>query len=194
MSEYYLLECYTTPDRWDYLEVEQHSGADQGQSWISGQRFDVTIREPIDLSWSLDSHGPRKYIYDAGIPLYHRDVCRALASAGVDNLDLYRARIADPRTGSLCEEYLAINIVGLVTAADLSKSSYVAYNNSALIDTDFDALSIEPSRASGLLMFRLAECSTGVVVHRSIKPHIEAHARNPDMIAPTFVEPRAWLG
>ncbi|WP_437498721.1 hypothetical protein [Sorangium sp. So ce1099] len=191
MSDYYMLECYASPEQWEYTSVDGPPPSVEGvESWLSGRPFGVKVREPIELSWDPDTRGPRKYLYDAGIPLYHRAVCAALSDAGVDNLQTYRTSIVDPRSGEICRDYLAVNVVGLVAAADLGKSVYQAHSDPPLIDSDFDSLVIDPARASGLLMFRLAECVSGVVVHRRVKEALEARGG----FGLTFVPPQAWIG
>lgn len=194
MGPYYMLECYASSDQYYYQRIGGLVKPGRTPSWLTGQRFDVPIPEPLELTWDPDTEGPRKYIYHVGVPLYHRDIYLALREAGVDNIDAFRTRIVDPRTGAASEEYLAINVIGLVAAADLGESDHVAFNPRSLFDTDFDSLALDPAATLDLLMFRLAECVTGVVVSGRVKAMIEARASAADLVPPTFVRPEAWLG
>jgi hypothetical protein len=98
--------------------------------------------------------------------------------------------LIDPVAGKTYSDYKAINIIGLVAAADLSKSKYHAPSGTPLIDTDFDSLAIDESKARGLLMFRLAESVNAIVVHESVRAHIEKH----NIPHIDFVEPSQWIG
>ena len=71
------------------------------------------------------------------------------------------------------EGFKAFNLIGLVAAADLSASRFAPENPSRHLDASFDGLVLDPERIGGLLMFRLAEFSSAVIVHRSVQAAIE---------------------
>jgi hypothetical protein len=119
------------------------------------------------------------------------DLLTCFIENGVDNIDSYPIVITNRVTGEEITGYSAINIIGLVRAADVTRTVFSPDNPSRLIDADIDALTIDPSRASGLLLFRLAEAVTGVVVHGKIKDAIEATGAFPDL---RFIEPKEWMG
>ena len=56
----------------------------------------------------------------------------------------------------------------------MAKSVFTAHSAPALVDVDFDRLVIDPARARGQKLFRLAECVTGVLIHRTVQDHLEA--------------------
>lgn len=106
------------------------------------------------------------------IPLYRDDLVAALQSCGVDNLDLYPARIFDPDNGQFHENYKAVNIIGMVAAADMQKSVWSASDGIALIDVAFDKLVIDPKKTASLPFFRLAENNAAVLVHQRVRDHL----------------------
>jgi hypothetical protein len=108
----------------------------------------------------------------------------------VDNLDVYDARLFDPQDGKTIDNYKAVNIIGAVAAADLGKSDYSAPSGTALVDTDFDSLVIDEKKAKGLLMFRLAECVTAIVIDERVKQQL-ARDRIPHL---DFLDPKDWIG
>ena len=56
----------------------------------------------------------------------------------------------------------------------IAKSTYDAGQPSTLLSMGFDSLTIDPAAARDLLMFRLAENITTIIVHERIKKAIEA--------------------
>ena len=114
----------------------------------------------------------------------------SVRAAGVDNLDVYSASLSDPASGVTHTGYKAVNIIGTVAAANLAESDFQAPSGSPLVDTDFDSLVIDEERAKGLLMFRLAECVTAIIIDERVMQRL-----NQDRIPYLdFVDPRSWIG
>jgi hypothetical protein len=185
---YYLLECY-----WGHLDTFSDVGVYPDvpgiSTWMMGSRFDVPVPEPIRLEWDPESSGPRKHLYKAPIPLFHRELISALRGAGVDNLDCYRAEILDVKDRSVTKDYLAVNVIGVISAADMSLSRYASYSSPPLIDVDFDLLIIDPAKTLGARLFRLAERVSGIVMHREVKEHLESLGG----FGLTFIPPSDWV-
>jgi hypothetical protein len=114
----------------------------------------------------------------------------ALQEAGIDNLDTYETIVRHPVTGFETRDFVAVNIVGLVSAVDIGQSNAVGGSRDGLIDVDFDGLTIDSNKAFGLLMFRLAESTNAIVVHQKVKDHLLA--KGFDML--TFMKPEEWIG
>lgn len=170
------------------------------------------LPDPIEMVWDEEiagggvawetegnpSQGPRnengvrrKWAYKASDPpLFHQELVAAIQECGVGNLETYKVRIVDPKTKGICEDYFAVNFVGLVKAVDMGKSQAVSHSEDGLIDTDFDSVAIDESAARGQKMFRLAESVNALVVHRTIKEHLESKGG----FELTFTEPKDWVG
>ena len=129
-------------------------------------------------------------MYSASIPLMRDDLLKALSDAGVDNLETFRAVLRDPFSNKDLKNYKAVNIVGVVSAADADKSERMDGSDSEMIDVDFSSLVIDESRTGGALMFRLAEAVNAIVVHEKVKNAIEKRGI-PGMI---FYGPGEWAG
>ncbi len=97
---------------------------------------------------------------------------KLLCEAGVDNLDVYDAVLRSGDGRAEYKGFKAFNVIGLVRAADLSKTVFRP-GSSDLIDASIDSLAIGPAKAQGLLMFRLAEYVSAVIVHERVKDAIE---------------------
>src|SRR5207302_11238489 len=106
--------------------------------------------------------------------IMQKSMLAALREACVDNLDAYETVIRHPKTAFVTHDYVACNLIGLVSAVNIARSKVVGGSSDHLLDTDFDGLVIDETRARGLLMFRLAENTTGVVVHEKIRRQLES--------------------
>lgn len=182
---YSILECFGPSDQ------ERASIDDApflpGIQWILGKKFDRPIPTPLEIT--LDP-GLMMPMFSRGILLFSDQMIAALREAGVDNLDTYDAVLLDPSSGKRHQDYKAVNIIGVVAAADLAESKYSAPSGSAIIDTDFDSLAINETKANGLLFFRLAECVTAIVVHDVVRKHLEQAG----IRYLNFVSPAKWIG
>lgn len=145
----------------------------EGVSWIMGRRFTAVLPDPIEVDLDTDEGNVLVPMFEMGLLLLSDDMIAALRTAGVDNLDLYNAVIHDRDTGKDHHNYKAVNIIGAIACADLDASDHVAHG-APVIDVDFDSLVIDESKTQGALMFRLAECVTGIVIHEKVKEALEA--------------------
>jgi hypothetical protein len=178
---YYILDRFgaTNPCRWidDYPYID-------GVDWRSGARHAASIPNPLEvrlkpLNPDASDHGPELPEYFKGkIPLFRTDLVAAFKEAGVDNLDLYDVVITDPDNGSRHVNYKAVNIIGVISAADMEKSEAVVYANGPLIDVDFDSLTIDEKKTRGALFFRLAESTNAILVHEKLKHHLQSRGFN----------------
>jgi hypothetical protein len=166
-------------------------GPDLRGNWRDGTL--ITKPVPTPLVYTLDARypgEPKAMYYAERIPVMRDDVVETLTRAGVDNIQYFEALLVDPRDGREYRNYKAYNIVGLVSCADMQKSEQMGTSDSSLIDVDFHALVIDESKTGGLLLFRLAEKVTAIVVHESVKRAIEA-AGIPGFV---FYGPGEWAG
>ena len=186
--EYYMLDAEHDEDTM-MLSMLQAVG---GVSWESGRSFPETVAAPLRVD-VVDGYedDTEPLSYDSSVPMMSNDLLACLRTHGVDNIVSYPLVIRNKKTGEEIEGYSAINIIGLVSAADPGETVYSPDNSSRLIDADIDRLAIDSTRTHGFLLFRLAECVTGVVVHRTIKAAVEAAGTFQDI---SFVEPSEWMG
>ena len=70
----------------------------------------------------------------------------------------------------------------------MSKSK--ATGGGPLIDVDFESVTIDETKARDLLLFRLAECVSGIVVHERVKSLSERRG----VVGLDFVRPEDWAG
>jgi hypothetical protein len=144
-------------------------------SWLYGKPFATQPATPLIVGIIKGYETAQPLDYFGTPPVISERFYRALVDAGVDNIDVYDATLASEDRQLQISGYKACNIIGLVKAADLTKTVFSPDNPSRLMDASIDSLAIDPQRAKGHLFFRLAEYSGAVVVHDSIKRALEKH-------------------
>jgi hypothetical protein len=159
-------------------------------AWMTGEVITYEVVEPLVFELDANYPGELRPMYPSAAPLMREDLLSALREAGVDNLQLFSALLNDPMTGKQHTNYKAVNIVGVVSAADMGKSKMMGTSDSTLISADFEALVFREQVAADLLLFRLAESVNAIVVHERVKHVVEARAI-PGM---TFFESGEWSG
>ncbi|MBI5017321.1 MAG: hypothetical protein HZB55_17780 [Deltaproteobacteria bacterium] len=120
----------------------------------------------------------RPYFEEPGAPLMSDELIGALRDAGVDNLDTYEAVIREVRTGREYKNYKAVNIVGIISGADMTKSDYTdsGLSDEASGDLWFDKLVLDETKLAGNLFFRLAENVAIVLASRRVVDVVRAAA------------------
>jgi len=178
---YYVLDGAEEPCRWmgDTPFFEDFS-------FWSGAVFTEKLSEPLEFTlepykknWANSDFVPA--FFSDNPPLFRDDLIEALREFGVTNFDTYQATLTDPDNGHVYENYKAVQIIGLVAAADMEKSDAIVHDNIPLIDVDFDKLVIDESKTHGLLMFRLAESTNTVLIHEKLRDYLIAKGFEKDM-------------
>ena len=107
--------------------------------------------------------------YYPGVNVMSERLVEKLRSCGADNLQIFPADITNVSTMQKIENYLVVNIIGLVAAASLAESA-----TRPLADVlFFESLTIDPAKGRNLLVFRLAESRSDIIVHEKIAKGIQ---------------------
>lgn len=184
-----MLECYQ-PDHWDDCALLEATPKPGGESWRMGMRFREPPTERVEILIDPTHSDRLKELYKKDALIMSKRMVKSLQGGGVDNLDVYEAVIRNPETRFETTDYVAVNLIGLVRAADLAASEVVGGSADGLIDVDFDSVVIDSGKARQLLMFRLAENTSAVVVHEQVRDRLLADGF--DMLE--FVNPTDWVG
>jgi hypothetical protein len=152
-------------------------------------------QEPIEISTDEDTEDPERIYPEltwVPIPMMSRRLVDTLRAAGVGNLQTFETKLINARGKNPPPEnfYLAVNVVGLVAAADLGKSEVAPGGAEKMISMDFNSLAIDPARARGASMFRLAENVSAVIVSENVKKHVESAG----FASLTWFKPEEWAG
>lgn len=168
-SKYSIVECIADAPVARVSLVSEVAGA----PWMTGRRVEPP-GEVVAYKVHKDRPGNLRALYsNLAVPLIREDLLAVIQKAGVDNLQTFNAILRDPAKGAKHTNYRALNILGMVAAADLGKSTFMHSQSLTGVDRDFDKLEFKDDIRSDLLLFRLAESSNAIVVHQKIKKAIE---------------------
>jgi len=134
-----------------------------------GRLFDMgSGEEPFTFTYE-DWQEPPLLDYVDGDCLMSRGFIRTLELSGVDNLQIFDASLTDKNTGVVNEDFCVVNVIGLVEAADSESSDSLPLGSNVV----FTRLVVDAEKAQGLLMFRLEESRSDVIVHERVARAIE---------------------
>jgi hypothetical protein len=144
--------------------LKQHNN--QHETLMTGALVDESeLESPWQYTAMVSkTHGLELSDFYPDATLMSKRFVGALEAAGVDNLQTFPAEIKNNQTNEIIRDFVAFNIVGMVSAANTGAST-----GSPLADVQyFQNLVLDPKRAKGLLMFRLAESILDIIVESKI--------------------------
>ena len=193
MSDYFVLRSLPSIEAEGldgYMEIEDWHDVAGFENW--GVGAPAQQRPAGDVEIPAVPHdgftGPPDDFQDMSVPLMSKRLREAIESSGVDNIDFHPVTVRNTETGE-AHEYFAFNLIGLVAAADPAKSKLSSHDGDFIGDTQIADLVIDDARAGGLLMFRLKEKFTVILVHRKVKEAIERAG----IASVTFVKPEDFM-
>ena len=201
MPRYYVLDCLSPLRKANYtLEVEYPANDKawrKGASLTPGAEWEdeQPPPEPIEVKTREELVDAHMFIYPElawmPIPLMTRRLVAALRNAGVDNLQTFETLLVAPQGNDPPppNHYLAVNVLGLLAAADENKSQSDP-GTGRLIYRDFHSLAIDETKARDILMFRLAENTSAVIVHERVKQAVETQG----IQTLSWISPERWAG
>lgn len=170
---YYILTC--PEGAMERTVLLEYVPDDDMRSWSSGEAFgddphgfpeEARPPEPVRFRVPTGHSGTLKALYEAPAPVMKTELADALRAAGVDNVQWFAAEI-EWVGGDRETDYEAFNVVGLIDAADRSRSHH---------DPDlnwFDTLLLSEHQADWPLMFRLKGAPHHLMVHQQVRAHLE---------------------
>lgn len=170
MSDKYFILSSKDPDRMLLYSMPDLPD-DMEDSWLSGHPFSIEPDQPIHIEIQEGYESKNLLPYFDEPPVVSQAFYDALLEAGVDNIIPYDVVLQSEDQSVLHKGYKAINIIGLVKAAG---PGTVYLGDSRLVDASIESLDVEPRSIKGLLMFRLAEDVSAVVIHEKVKNHLES--------------------
>jgi hypothetical protein len=191
MSKYYLIRTQSVPrDVKGWMDIEDYKHAKKFRGWGVGKIAEKQPTEPVEISatpkngYELD---PADW-QDQGVPFMSKRLKAAIDSAGVDNINYLPITLKNTETGKVYE-YFAFNLLGLVDAADPAQSKIDSHDGDFVGDSQINDLIIDDEKCGGLLMFRLKQKFSAVVVHEKIKKAVEAAG----ITTVTFMKPEDYM-
>jgi hypothetical protein len=157
-----------------YMEIEDWDGIEGFEDWGRGILAKNRPAGPIEIrAVPHDGYaGLPDDLQDGEVPLMSRRLKEVIESAGVDNIYFMQIALRNSDTNETYD-YFAFNLVGMISAIDFGKSNVVSYDGDFVGDTQIVDLAIDESRCRDLLMFRIKEKFSAILVHQRIKEAIE---------------------
>lgn len=179
---YYIITCLSPEHGYlANLDYDWSEDEDPLRSWMAGERFDLLPPLPVRTTREEREDTILAELYQVPVPLMTTRLYDVLVQAGVTNIDTYPAEIHEPAKGITHKnEYVAFNIVGLRSAAALTRHD----------DVLISAPHVSDQAGPNGLLFRLQESVNAIFIHASVKEAIEAAGID----TLTFLEPSEWTG
>lgn len=175
---YYKLDSeFPMTDDETYFHISDGVAIDGIASWARGEPFTVTPPNPIVINiekiGESDDPSLRPIAFnDANLCIAIPAIVDALIASGVNNIQSYPAVLRDVTTQQEYP-YCAINIIGLIKAADLSKSDWVNLDGDARMDTVFLDLVLDTDKIRSYDLFRLYEDTGTIIISERVKKSLE---------------------
>lgn len=177
---YYIMQCHPPTTDADEALLEIHNDIDVGDVYFWNDGLPLPQDEKQSIPKIINIHydvfqgynGLPPDMEDLGVSIMSERLKDALDSAGINNIEYFPATLINNQNGEK-HQYFAFSLVGLVAIADMSSSDYESFDGNPVGDVSFYELKIDETKAKGLPIFRLAEDSSAIMVHESIKKVIE---------------------
>lgn len=173
---YFVLQCdRPDDDSGGWMDIEDWTGVNGFKDWRVGRiARDRPGASPTVIS-AVPHDGyqglPRE-LSDNSVPLMSARLKAAIEGAGVDNIDYHPVTLRNSATAATYP-YYAFNLIGLVSATDFRKSVLESYDGDFKGDSAIKHLVLDPSKTGALLMFRLAEKFSTILIHARVREAIE---------------------
>lgn len=185
---YFMLECYA---RNDEATITRYPDLPSPMdNWMLGRRWTTPMLDSLIFEIDEDDQGVLRPMMKTHFLLMTESLVAALQSAGVDNIDSYPAVVRETATGVVHKNYMAVNVIGNVSAIDESTSKTSSIPDLDLPIKIYDEIALDEAKCRGHLLFRLAEKPSALVVHASVKKALLA--KGFDRLE--FIEPKNWAG
>ena len=156
---------------------------------VENDAIDLPFRFEVNFTPGLDGGPARQplYAFLPNVNAMHKRLVESIRGAGADNLQSFAAQVVDGATGEVVDDYEVVNVVGMVSCANLQKSR--AHPIAGVYY--FEELVIDPAATDGQLMFRLAESPMEIVVHGRVADAIRAESFEGVTLEPLSESPGA---
>ncbi len=158
----------------DYLldvNISKAPVLDSKISFIRGMAITEPLPTPLIFELSAPPDQQPGHVLDGVIPVVSKQFVDALSKAGLDNFQIFPAKLVDPDDGREWLDYFAFNVIGLVDSMDMNRSSSDTIMPEGALPglVDFEKPVLDPQKASGLLMFRELREPSMLIVHSSVR-------------------------
>ncbi|HEY6881547.1 MAG TPA: DUF1629 domain-containing protein [Polyangiales bacterium] len=154
----------------DYWKVMGVHGMGPPDALQTGAPLATKFAEPMRVAIASWGTVYRDFM-ELPCPIVSTAMRRVLEQTGVDNIEYVAARLEMEFFDEPMEGYWVCNVIGTLSCVDREASSF---EPGARPDGELRSFQIDPARAYGLGLFRLAEDPRLVVVSRRVRAALEA--------------------
>jgi len=153
-------------------------------SFISGTIIQEPLPLPLIFTTRHSAQEPPQGMHSRLIPVMSDSFIAALQQAGVENLQCFPAELRSSVDGTVWKNYQAVNVIGLISCADLNTSEFTHIidrpGEGTLPLMAFENLKINPARAREALLFRLAESPGTIIIAGRVVEYLRAQRSDDD--------------
>jgi hypothetical protein len=177
---FYLLDRQLSDDS---RRIEQESHHEH--CFIFGAPLESNFVPPVVYQVDLESGGSDLPTTFLPQPIFSEQFVEHLGLIGVANLEVFPVVINDGQSESQISGYMLVNVLGMIACADLALSKFDEFDGVY----DFDELVIDPARARGPELFRLAEAADYIIVSGRLAERIEVERFKDIRLVPLRISP-----
>lgn len=167
--KYYLLEQdLRIPD---IAAVGELPEAIDPYEWMSGKKMPAPEGNPLRVMLTRGSGSYRGGIIGASLTLFSDQLKEALSKLNIDNIDYYPVLLENPDSGAVEAGYWLANVIDLVACVDVAKSVIVERPSGG--KGSLESFTVDPEKAKGNRLFRLAENPTLIVIDQDLRQSLE---------------------
>jgi len=173
----------------DYYEFDTNNYIDFGVkkgpklppviSFMSGKIITGPLPELV-FEVDFPKGEPLPHLLGDEVPLVSNALLEILKRVGIDNYQIFPAKIVNPNTKQIWEGYHAFNVIGLVKAANMDASDYDTLmagspDGVSVPLVAFRKIVLDEKNTLGLYMFRLAESPDVILVKQNVVEELKAN-------------------
>jgi len=137
--------------------------------FMGGDLITMPVDNPMVFTTNGKAGDVMRDFLKSSFTIMSKRFLKMLQGAGVDNLQTFPVIIKSTEDETIWDDYFGVNILGLISCADLSKSTYTEIMPGHY---RFRELAINPEKAKGTLLFRLQEHIPTIIMEGSVGRYI----------------------
>ena len=146
---------------------------------MDGKWIELPNKEPLEFVIKCSEDYKLNHFFNDHIPVFSATMVEQFRLAGADNFQAFPAVLVNQQNGKRCDNYFAVNVLGLIDAASDDSVQNVIMGGDkddgvpALVH--YEKLVIDQSRVKGALMFRELQSPDVLIFDDKIKEFLKAN-------------------
>jgi hypothetical protein len=151
------------------FSIEEPENMPLELDFMNGSIITIPIDKPLIFTTNAGAEDPVPDYWDSGVPVMSERFVKLIEESGVTNIQKFPAIVKSKVDESVWDNYVAINILGVIKCADFSRSQYTEIFPGHY---RFSKLAIDSEAPKGELMFRLYENPGTIIIGKKVGKHI----------------------